>query len=141
MLDDDDTDPHFTGALAREAFDSAGGTSFTGNKVPVSSPDHSHWRESVFDVEAMTSSFEVGTAQPISAITIQAMADIGYTVDVSLADDSPGSPRFLRGPAREARIDFRPPRDQSNAASLRPPTARGTFWRRDRVPASRPGPP
>ena len=187
VLDDDDTDPHFTGALAREAFDSAGGTSYTGNKVPVSLARHSHWRESVFDVEAMTSSLEVGTAQPISAITIQAMADIGYTVDVSLADDydlpnprppgavadktgqvldlsndvvrgpvvvvgpdgrtirvippPPGSPQFLRGPAREARIDFRPPRDQSNAGSLRPPTARGTFWRRDRVPASRPGPP
>ena len=81
------TDAHFTGALAVEAFDSAGGTTYTGAKVPVSSPDHSHWRESVLGGEGMTPIFTVGVTIPFSAITLQAMADAGYVVDVSLADD------------------------------------------------------
>ena len=184
---DTGADPHFTGAFARAAFDAAGGDSYTGNKVPVSSPDHSHWRESVFGHEVMTPTLRVGTAQAVSAITLEAMADIGYTVDVSLADDydlpnaiapgpvadAPGQVLDLgndvvRGPVmvvgpdgrtirvippppgsllpsrprREARIEIRPPRvDLSNPRSLRPPTARDTFWRRDRNPASRPGSP
>ena len=92
VLDDDDTDPHFTGGLAVAAFNAAGGTTYTGNKVPISS-DHSHWRESVFGHEVMTPALRVGTARALSAITIQAMADVGYSVDASLADDYdlPGS--------------------------------------------------
>ena len=84
---DDDPDPHFTGALAIEAFDAAGGTSYTNAKVPISSPDYSHWRESVFGREGMTPLLTLGAANPFSAVTLQAMADIGYVVDVSLADD------------------------------------------------------
>ena len=80
------TDSHFTGALAVEAFDSAGGTTYTGAKVPVSS-DHNHWRESVLRREGMTTTFTVGVRMLFSAITLQAMADVGYVVDVSLADD------------------------------------------------------
>ena len=80
------TDPHFTGALAIAAFNSAGGTTYPGAKVPISSPDHSHWRESVFDREGMTPTFTLGVINPFSAITLQAMADVGYVVDVSLAD-------------------------------------------------------
>ena len=57
-----------------------------GEKVPISSPDHSHWRESVFDTEVMTPRLDDGR-NPISAITIQAMADAGYAVDVSQAED------------------------------------------------------
>ena len=84
---DDDLDPHFTGALAIEAFDAAGGTSYTNAKVPISSPDYNHWRESVFGREGMTPLLTLGAANPFSAVTLQAMADIGYVVDVSLADD------------------------------------------------------
>ena len=80
------SDAHFGGAAAIEAFDSAGGTSYSGEKVPVSSPDYSHWRGSVFGREAMVPSMVVGVSDPLSAVTIQAMADVGYTVDVSLAD-------------------------------------------------------
>ena len=86
-LVDDGPDPHFTGALAIEAFDAAGGTSYTNAKVPISSPDFSHWRESVFGREGMTSLLTLGASNPFSAVTLQAMADIGYVVDVSLADD------------------------------------------------------
>ena len=86
-LVDDGPDPHFTGALAIEAFDAAGGTSYTNAKVPISSPDYSHWRESVFGLEGMTPLLTLGASNPFSAVTLQAMADIGYVVDVSLADD------------------------------------------------------
>ena len=86
-LVDKSSDPHFTGALAIAAFDAAGGTSHPGAKVPISAPDYSHWRENVFGREGMTPLLTVGAANPFSAITLQAMADVGYVVDVSLADD------------------------------------------------------
>lgn len=81
-------DPHFTGALAVAAFDSAGGTSYTaGAKVPVEERLEAHWRRGVFDgegrAEVMTPVITVGAS--LSAITIQSLADLGYTVDVSLA--------------------------------------------------------
>jgi len=80
-------DPHFEGELAIEAFDDAGGEDYEDEKVPISSPDHSHWRKSVFGREGMTPSLKLGAKNPFSAITLQAMADVGYEVDVSLADD------------------------------------------------------
>ena len=78
-------EPHFSGPGARAAFDSAGGTGYTGAKVPMEA-ELNHWSESVFEVELMTPRLEVGGLQPVSAITIAAMADIGYSVNVSLAD-------------------------------------------------------
>lgn len=80
------SDPHFTGPGARAAFDAAGGGSYTGARVPLS-PDLSHWREEVFDVEVMTPRLEVGVPQPVSVILLAAMGDLGYTVDIGLADD------------------------------------------------------
>ena len=83
-------DTHFAGALAITAFDAAGGTTYTGAKVPVQNnglgaADDSHWRTSVMRPELMVAGIQ-GDAQPLSAITIQALADFGYTVNVSLAD-------------------------------------------------------
>ena len=81
-------DPHFKGRLAIEAFDAAGGENYAGNKVPIGSAYYSHWRKSVFGNEGMTLTFNLGDDMPFSAITLQAMADLGYySVDVSLADD------------------------------------------------------
>ena len=80
-------DPHFAGAGAVGAFNSAGGTTYTGARVPISSPDHSHWRESVFGREGMTPRISLGVGNPFSAVTLEAMADIGYVVNSSLADD------------------------------------------------------
>lgn len=87
LVDTAAADPHFTGGGAVAAFDSAGRDSYIGNKVPVSSPDHSHWRETVFGEELMTPALVVGSAQALSAITLEAMVDFGYVVDVSQADD------------------------------------------------------
>ena len=84
---DTSNDPHFQGTRAIYAFDAAGGTAYTDNKVPISSPDHSHWRKNVFGNEGMTGSLNLAAHNPFSAITLQAMADAGYLVDVSLADD------------------------------------------------------
>ena len=47
-----------------------------------------HWRETVLDAELMTGFIEnnASTPMPLSIITVQAMADIGYQVDPSKAD-------------------------------------------------------
>ena len=45
-----------------------------------------HWRESVFGNEIMSTSGSGHVSEPVSAITIQSLADIGYAVDVSRAD-------------------------------------------------------
>ena len=83
-------DTHFIGALARQAFDQAGGTGYIGAKVPVENSGwpgsaDSHWRESVFGDEIMSTAPSANPAA-LSAITVQALADIGYKVDVSKAD-------------------------------------------------------
>ena len=81
-------DSYFSGSKAVTAFNLSGGNRYRGNKVPLeNNPDYSrdsHWRESVMDGEIMTSVLDV--VAPMSAITIQAMADMGYTVDVSEAE-------------------------------------------------------
>ncbi len=82
---DTDPEPHFTGSGARAAFDAAGGTGYTGAKVPLST-DLSHWHEDVFDVEIMTPLLEAGVTQPVSAITLAAMADMGYVVNMGFAN-------------------------------------------------------
>ena len=85
-------DTHFSGPLAIEAFNAAGGASYTGAKVPVenngiSGGADSHWRESVLFDELMTTLFEsLIQSSPLSEITIQAMADIGYRVDITQAE-------------------------------------------------------
>ena len=87
LFRDRDTDPHFAGALAVEAFDAAGGEGYTGGKVPVEDRIHlakgSHWRASVIPGDIMS----VGTrGRVLTAITVQALADMGHGVDVSRSD-------------------------------------------------------
>lgn len=83
-------DTHFVGERAIAAFDAAGGSGYTAAKVPVENNGEpgsadAHWRESVLQNELMTSIYNTGNA-PISAITIQSMADLGYAVDLRQAD-------------------------------------------------------
>ena len=83
-------DTHFSGSNAVAAFDSAGGTDYKAGRVPVenqfggSGSQDSHWRKSVMGSELMTRS--LGRVYSLSAVTIQSMADLGYSVDVSQAD-------------------------------------------------------
>ena len=84
-------DTHFTGPLAIAAFDEAGGTGYGGAKVPVenmggSGSRNSHWRETVLALELMTPVQHLGVAEPLSAITIQSLADLGYEVESTWAE-------------------------------------------------------
>jgi hypothetical protein len=85
-------DPYFQGALAIAAFDAAGGSGYAENKVPVENTGGpgtrcGHWRESIFESELMTGIIEApGTVNPLSAITLQSLADMAYTVDLGEAD-------------------------------------------------------
>ncbi len=93
-------DAHFVGPRAIAAFVSAGGASYQGARVPVENdPTYgtvdSHWRESVFGNELMTTRLAAGTDY-LSAVTIQALADMGYTVNLEEAD------RYVVGAASNA---------------------------------------
>ena len=77
-----DGDGHFNGPLAIAAFDDAGGQGYEGARVPLHNGD-SHWSGSVLEGELMTPN----AGSTLSAITVQALADLGYDVDVTQADD------------------------------------------------------
>lgn len=90
---DPTADTHFNGPLAIQAFDDAGGAGRTvDSKVPVENAQggagtlDGHWRESTLNTELMTGFIDVGSGNPLSAITIQSLADMGYTVNVGQAD-------------------------------------------------------
>ncbi len=83
-------DTHFDGPLTVSAFNAIGGRSYRGAKVPVQSggergSSDSHWRESVFGIELMTPYIELGP-QPLSRITVESLADVGYEVNLTAAD-------------------------------------------------------
>ena len=89
---DPTVDTHFIGAGAIAAFDAAGGAGrTTGEKVPVENQLggagtlDGHWREYTMNSELMTGFLDSGT-NPLSAISVESLADIGYVVDVSGAD-------------------------------------------------------
>ena len=95
-------DAHFNGPRAIAAFNSAGGWNYPGPKVPVQREIGGHWRRSVFQTELMTRSLN-GRGW-LSAITVQALADLGYSVDVTQADPYT-LPRAAQTRAEIASID------------------------------------
>ena len=74
-------DVHFAGPQAIAAFDQAGGADYQGAKVPTE-PDGGHWHHSVLTGELMVPS----NGGALSAITLQALSDLGYSVDLAEAD-------------------------------------------------------
>ena len=87
--------PYFVGSAAVSAFDELlDGSTYDGDKVPVENDAerygkgvlYVHWRESVFDSEVMTPTISTSTSQPLSKVTLAALADIGYSVDYSEAE-------------------------------------------------------
>lgn len=92
LVDAGSEDPYFDGAAAIAAFDAAGGAARTDPKVPVENTGGAgtrdgHWRESVHNSELMTGWIEGGgAANPLSAITIASLADMGYVVNTAAAD-------------------------------------------------------
>ncbi len=86
-------DPVFTGLTARGAWDALVGGS--GASVPVANTGgpgtaDAHWRESVFGNELMTGYLDSGD-NPLSAVTVGSLSDIGYGVDLG-ASDAFGTP-------------------------------------------------
>ena len=86
-------DTHFPDSATVAAFDAAGGIEWTGgSKVPVENGAENrdvHWRGDVFGHEIMSSWYTMGMPgdnPPLSAITVQSVAALGYQVDVSMAD-------------------------------------------------------
>ncbi|MFN8053514.1 MAG: hypothetical protein U0Q22_18900 [Acidimicrobiales bacterium] len=74
-------DPRYNGAAAVAEWHALGGT----GGVPLEPFLGGHWSESVFGDELMTPVSPVGFA-PLSRLTIAALADLGYSVDLTAAD-------------------------------------------------------
>lgn len=104
VIDTTDTaDARFLGSRARAACaDLHAGGSNCATTVPVHSADgagsmFSHWRESLFTNELMTP-FLTSGATPMSAMTIQSLADLGYVVSTATAQPFTVSGTLLRAP-------------------------------------------
>ena len=72
---------YLAGPKAIAAFNQAGGTDYQGAKVPLD-PDATHWHHSVLAGEVMS---VYHYPRVLSAITLQALSDLGYSVDLSVA--------------------------------------------------------
>lgn len=94
------TVPRFLGPLARQAcVEEHGGATPCANWVPVEdcaglSPAlgcgvgtiNTHWKETIFETELMTGYLDA-VFNPFSAMTIQSLADMGYSVDADQGND------------------------------------------------------
>ena len=87
-------DTWFSGTAATAAFNAVGGTGYTGGAiVPLENDNvifeegslNGHWRESVFSNELMTPAIGFG-ANPLSVVSTESLADLGYAVNSSGAD-------------------------------------------------------
>jgi hypothetical protein len=108
----DKTDPRFIGAQAIAAWPTLG-IVYSGVLVPLEnaySPgtDFHHWRESILTSEVMTGIIEnAGVPMPLTALSIAALADLGYMVDISKGEPhlpnllAPGAPQGGRIILRE----------------------------------------
>ena len=98
--------PFFTGNLARSAcVNDHSGASVCGAAVPIedclnltgscgAGTINSHWKESTFRTELMTG-FLSATGNPFSKMTIQSLADMGYTVNLNAQDPYTVPPSLL----------------------------------------------
>lgn len=79
--------PHYVGAGGLTAWADLGGT----GPLPVEDEGGfgtqcAHWNEETFGPELMTGSLNARTANPLSELTIRALGDLGYAVDVFMKD-------------------------------------------------------
>jgi hypothetical protein len=91
--------PRFTGLMGIAGYHAIGGADAD---IPVEGLPYgpgtadAHWRETVFDHEVMTGFIETGAFMPLSRMTIAALSDLGYQVDLGAADSyaipAPGAP-------------------------------------------------
>ncbi len=104
----DRADPYFPGPLAVKAFNDAGGLAYDGRRVPLHVGSTSHWRTSVLTGDVMTTN---GGRPLISAVTVQALADIGLVVDLAKAD--PFTLPLASGPPPEGAAADRTPGEEA----------------------------
>lgn len=87
-------DTHYSCAGGRAAFDSVGGSGYTGLAVPLengattpltSSTLNQHWRKTSFDSELMTGWFNNSGPAPLSLVTVRVLEDLGYGVTYAAA--------------------------------------------------------
>ncbi|HEX6308395.1 MAG TPA: leishmanolysin-related zinc metalloendopeptidase [Longimicrobiales bacterium] len=120
LIGEGSDDPYFTGTNAASRFQQAGGTLVNGEGVPIENTGDdgtrdSHWREAVLQNELMTG-FISAAGNPLSAITIGSLMDMGYQVDFGAADaftvSSPGMIAGLRAEPGQMLIErpLAPPR-------------------------------
>ncbi|MEX2530658.1 MAG: putative Ig domain-containing protein [Gemmatimonadota bacterium] len=89
LVDEGGTDPRFVGEAAVAAYLDMGGPD---DDIPVentggSGTRDSHWRQSDFQNEVMTGFISpAGVDMPLSIISIQSVADLGFTVNTAAAD-------------------------------------------------------
>jgi len=86
-------DPYFTGLAAKTEF-ARHLPSYVGNTVPLEDVDQlgtksSHWRWAVFGDELMIGALVPGYHYPLSSVTLGLFRDIGYDVDMSVAEPYP----------------------------------------------------
>lgn len=96
------SNPRYVGARGKAELSTLGGST---EEVPVENTGgagtvDSHWRESVFSTELMTGWISL-TSNPLSALSISSLGDLGYAVDRSAADPYalPGGAVMGRPPA------------------------------------------
>lgn len=99
LVDDPLTNPSYNGAAGMAAWHELGGT----GRVPLETTGGSgtaigHWRESTFDTELMTGYSD--PAEALSRLTVAALVDRGYGVDLGAAD-----PYALPVPSAGLRVD------------------------------------
>lgn len=106
-------DPRFTGPLAIQACMGAGGTTICAGGVPLENcvgipgcgtgTRDSHWREPIFRSELMTGFIEAqNVPMPLSLMSVQSMADLGYSVNTAVADPYKIPGTALRAPSTES---------------------------------------
>lgn len=85
-------DPHFVGPTALSVFPTlfGPGNLYTGTPVPLENTGgggtrDSHWRESVLRNELMTGFINAGV-NPLSALSVVSLRDVGYIVNDALSD-------------------------------------------------------
>ncbi len=88
-------------------YDLSGGTAT--NKVPVANTGgtgtaDAHWHEADMGRELMTGFINESSINPLSAITVGAMKDMGYVVDLTKADTYTVSPTLRISPDRLFRL-------------------------------------
>jgi hypothetical protein len=84
-------DTYYNGTNGRNGFNAIGGSTYTGGeKVPVENTGgpgtaNAHWRENVLQNELMSGFLNNGT-NPLSALTVGALQDLGYVVNNAAAE-------------------------------------------------------